>query len=153
MKAYLRAVCSPVVLLLLALLVLLFWVSPAPAEESWVDQILHRRKAQKRAYVRPREVQQVRHGCLGVTLSVVGLEAYSLETARSSAIANWMEAVKLHHGVKYMNPEHAVSEGPACFLSTTGNRSSEKAGEFLHGGKSLHQCEFRARPCIGQAEK
>lgn len=84
--------------------------------------------------------------------SVVGLEKYSLEEARNNAIAMWMEAEKLHNGVKYMNPENAVvlsngGKGPDCYISSTGNRASERLAEGA--GKVLHQCEFRARPCSG----
>ena len=88
--------------------------------------------------------------------AVVGLEKYNVEEAKENAISLWMEAEKLHNGVKYMNPNNAIvissdGRGPDCFLSSTGNRASEKLAESAN--KVLHQCEFRARPCSGAAEE
>lgn len=88
--------------------------------------------------------------------SVVGLEKYNLDEAKNNAISLWMEAEKLHNGVKYMNPENALvlsngGKGPDCYVSSTGNRASEKIAEGT--GRQLHQCEFRARPCAGIAEE
>lgn len=99
-----------------------------------------------------REPDARRRGECLVPRSVVGLEKYSLEEAKNNAIAMWMEAEKLHNGVKYMNPENAVvlsngGKGPDCYISSTGNRASERLAEGA--GKVLHQCEFRARPCSG----
>lgn len=93
--------------------------------------------------------------CL-VPRSVVGLEKYNLDEAKNNAIALWMEAEKLHNGVKFMNPENAIvlsngGKGPDCYVSSTGNRASEKIAEGA--GRVLHQCEFRARPCAGIAEE
>lgn len=90
--------------------------------------------------------------CL-VQRAAVGLEKLNLDEARQSAIGLWMEAVQLHEGKRWMNPDNAIvlsngGRGPDCYLSATGNRFSEKAAEAT-SGRVLHQCEFIARPCAG----
>lgn len=95
--------------------------------------------------------QQRIAGCQPVR-AAVGLEKYNLEEAKDNAVAMWMEAVGLHIGKKFMNPDNAVvlsdrGRGPECYLSATGNRLSEKAAE--QAGRQLHQCEFVAHPCPG----
>lgn len=102
-------------------------------------------------YVQREQDARRRGDCLAPR-AVVGLERYNLQEARDNAISLWMEAEKLHNGVKYMNPENAIvlsadGKGPDCYLSSTGNRASEKLAE--QANKVLHQCEFRARPCSG----
>ena len=87
--------------------------------------------------------------------SVVGLERYSLEEAKENAISLWMEAEKLHNGVKYMDPDYAIvlsadGKSPDCYISSTGNRASEQLAAKVN--KVLHQCEFRARPCSAAAD-
>lgn len=82
--------------------------------------------------------------------SVVGVEKYNLEEAKQNAIDLWMEQAKMHHGVRFMDPENAIilsdgGKGPDCYLSSTGTRASEKAAEIV--GRRLTQCEFIARPC------
>lgn len=105
-------------------------------------------------YIRREADVRGRSECLAAR-SVVGLERYSLEEAKENAISLWMEAEKLHNGVKYMNPNNAIvisadGKGPECYLSSTGNRTSEQLAEKAN--KVLHQCEFRARPCRGADE-
>lgn len=95
-----------------------------------------------------------RHECLQVR-AVVGLEKYNVEEARQNAIDMWMEAIKLHHGVRWMNPDNAIimsdgGRGPDCYISATGTRASEKAAEVV--GRRLHQCEYVARPCAGPVD-
>lgn len=87
--------------------------------------------------------------------AVVGVERGDLENAKANAISMWMEQVKLHEGLKYMNPDNAIvlsdgGRGPDCYASSTGLRWSEQVAEKV--GRSLHQCEFRARPCAGPDE-
>lgn len=107
-------------------------------------------------YERRWDDRQGRHGECLAPRSVVGLEKYSLDEAKENATALWMEAVKLHHGAKYMNPANALvfsdnGRGPDCYLAATGNRASEQLAE--KASKVLHQCEFRARPCEGQVDE
>lgn len=96
-----------------------------------------------------------RHECLHVR-AVVGLEKYNIEEARQNAIDMWSEQVKLHHGVKFMNPDNAIvmsdgGRGPDCYVSATGTRASEKAAEAI--GRKLSQCELIARPCAGPIDE
>ena len=84
-------------------------------------------------YIRREADVRGRSECLAAR-SVVGLERYSLEEAKENAISLWMEAEKLHNGVKYMNPNNAIvisadGKGPECYLSSTGNRTSEQLAE------------------------
>lgn len=83
--------------------------------------------------------------------SVVGVEKYNVEEARSSAVSLWMEAEKLHHGVKFMNPKNAIVVQDDCYLSSTGNRGSEKIAEGV--GKTLQQCVFTAIACEGAEQE
>lgn len=107
------------------------------------------------SYYAPREYTlsygSRRHECLQVR-AVVGLEKYNVEEARQNAVDMWMEVVKLHHGVRFMNPDNAIvmsdgGRGPDCYVSATGTRASEKAAEVV--GRRLSQCEYVARPCAG----
>lgn len=114
----------------------------------WVRQAYH---YYGREYALTYTTPQSRGECLAPR-SVVGIEKYNLDEAKDSAIGLWMEAEKMHHGVKFMSPDNAIvlsdgGRGPECYVSSTGNRMSEKVAE--KAGQVLHQCNFVARPCAG----
>lgn len=105
-----------------------------------------------REYALTYTTPQTRGECLAPR-SVVGIEKYNIEEAKDSAISLWMEAEKMHHGVRFMGSDNAIvlsdgGRGPECYVSSTGNRASEKIAEGV-AGKVLHQCVFTARPCPG----
>lgn len=156
---------------ILALIALLLSATAAAAQEDsrWVWKVIryervcelfdcYRRPVYQRVYVpyvHPREyaityTHPSRQGHCYPVRAVVGIEKYNIEEARQNAVDLWMESVKLHHGVRFMDPENAIilsggGKGPDCYLSSTGTRASEKVGEVF--GRRLHQCEFQARPC------
>lgn len=155
------------------LLILLYPLSAYGQEDSrWVKKLVGRwcdssgycrpdyrwhRAAPRVYHARPYDLGHTnpyRQGNCYPVRATVGIEKYNVEEARSSAVELWMEAEKLHHGVKYMSPEHAIvfsdgGKGPDCYPSSTGTRASERAAETI--GKRLWQCEFIARPCEPQA--
>lgn len=156
---------------ILALIALLLSATAAAAQEDsrWVWKVIryervcelfdcYRRPVYQRVYVpyvHPREyaityTHPSRQGHCYPVRAVVGLEKYNVDEAKQNAVELWMEQVRLHHGVKWMDPENAIilsggGKGPDCYLSSTGTRASERLAENI--GKRLSQCEFVARPC------
>ena len=162
--------------LLLSLALLIGMVTPTVAQDDWVRRVLreerrrdyqawlHRQRLaeQRRQYELVYQRGQVygwvqripdsrhRPDCIPQPRSVVGLEKYNVDEARANARHMWMEAEKLHNGVKYMNPDNALVIEDDCYVSSTGNRGSEKAAESV--GRARQQCVFTARACVGPAD-
>lgn len=74
-----------------------------------------------------------------------GLEKYDIKEAKESAQSMAMEAIRNHHGVKYMDPANWERVEYSCGVSSTGNRGSEKTAEIA--GRTLKQCTIYLRPC------
>lgn len=85
--------------------------------------------------------------CLG-PVRREGLEVYNLDKAKESAEQMWMEAIRRHHGSKYMDLKNARRVLYDCSRASTGNRASERATEVV--GRVLEQCTVEAIPCRGR---
>ncbi len=81
-------------------------------------------------------------------LSREGVEKYNIKEAKESAKSMVMEAIRRHHGTKYMDPTHWENEWYDCNISATGNRGSETTAEVA--GRKLQQCTIWVKPCRGQ---
>lgn len=81
-----------------------------------------------------------------------GVEKYQIEDAKESAKSMLQEAIRRHHGGKYMDPANWKEVEFDCGLSSTGNRGSEKTAGTLTGGGALQQCTIYAKPCRGIRE-
>lgn len=84
-------------------------------------------------------------------LSREGVEKYDTKEAKESAQSMAMEAIRNHHGVKYMDPANWEHVEYACGVSSTGNRGSERAADAA--GRVLKQCTVYLKPCRARLER
>lgn len=85
-------------------------------------------------------------------VDAIGSEHYGADKAKASAEANWMQKVRFHFGVKFMDPVNAKNLRYECSRSSTGERASEKlTGTFQQG--VLEQCQVIGQPCRAEKEK
>ena len=84
-------------------------------------------------------------------LSREGVEKYDVKEAQESAQSMAMEAIRNHHGVKYMDPANWEHVEFACGVSSTGNRGSERAADAA--GRVLKQCTVYLKPCRAELRR